>query len=264
MRRKKYTLEEVKIFAESKDGICLSTEYKNNKCPLDWYCNKCDYNWTTNFKSVMVNNQWCPSCAGRPARTIEDANTIAISNNGICLSDTYINNKTNLLWKCNKCSNEWYARFDRVSCGTWCPKCNMSKGERLISKYLERNNVVYEIEWFIPKGRKKRFDFYLLDLNTFIEFDGVQHFQIYKRYTKTIEDLHKHQEFDIEKTQWAIDNGYRIIRIAYDQINNISDILDNQLYNSDHLMLMSPLYEYITKRVSVNNDSLASLNLLKI
>ena len=49
---------------------------------------------------------------------------------GLCLSDIYINNKTNLTWKCGKCNHVWNARLDRVKATTWCPKCNQSYGEK--------------------------------------------------------------------------------------------------------------------------------------
>jgi hypothetical protein len=63
--------------------------------------------------------------------------------------------------------------------GQGCPKCNQSKGERMIEKYLTTNKID-----FIPQKKFDDcryikhlvFDFYLPKYNTCIEFNGIQHY----------------------------------------------------------------------------------------
>ena len=64
-----------------------------------------------------------------------------------------------------------------------CPKCRKSKGEILIIKFLNDNNIKF-IEQFKFNNcvgsnfnYKLRFDFYLPDYKTVIEYDGIQHFE---------------------------------------------------------------------------------------
>lgn len=59
-----HTIEECKEFAISKNGKCLSTEYKNsNDYGLIWECEE-GHQWNASFSNVKNNNTWCPKCSG--------------------------------------------------------------------------------------------------------------------------------------------------------------------------------------------------------
>lgn len=60
-----------------------------------------------------------------PSRlTLEDAHAEAAKHGGRCLSDTYINSKSLLLWGCKvKEHRNWTACINNVRNGTWCPQC---------------------------------------------------------------------------------------------------------------------------------------------
>jgi queuine/archaeosine tRNA-ribosyltransferase len=53
---------------------------------------------------------------------IQAMQQLADSRGGRCLSDTYVDNKTPLLWKCAK-GHEWMAIPSNVKRGSWCPEC---------------------------------------------------------------------------------------------------------------------------------------------
>lgn len=53
-------------------------------------------------------------------------NRIAAEHDGKCLSESYINVKTKLLWEC-KSGHTWSARPDHVIRGSWCPKCSIKR-----------------------------------------------------------------------------------------------------------------------------------------
>jgi hypothetical protein len=54
--------------------------------------------------------------------TIEDAQKEAEKHNGKCLSQTYVNNSTNLEWEC-EAKHKWFASYSNVSAGKWCRQC---------------------------------------------------------------------------------------------------------------------------------------------
>ena len=59
-------------------------------------------------------------------------------------------------------------------------KSNQSKGVKLIEKILQENSIKYDVEHSFDDclyKNKLRFDFYLPDYNTCIEYDGEQHYQ---------------------------------------------------------------------------------------
>lgn len=98
----------------------------------------------------------------------------------------------NIKWCCRcECGNHVdvdvssLIRGHTSSCG-----CLKSKGEVLIQKILEQNNIQYIKEKAFPDCRFQdtnglaRFDFYLLDYNIIIEYDGEQHFHKTSFYTQ--------------------------------------------------------------------------------
>ena len=76
-------------------------------------------------------------------------------------------------------------------------------------------------------NRKLRFDFYIPSQNVLIEYDGEQH---YRPVTfggmsreKSLEVHKKIKSRDHRKNVWALDKGYRLIRIRFDE--DISTVL---------------------------------------
>lgn len=59
----RHSLEYVKKFIESKHGKLLSTEYQNNRVPIDIQCSK-KHKWRIAFKKIAIG-RWCPVCAGK-------------------------------------------------------------------------------------------------------------------------------------------------------------------------------------------------------
>ncbi|POG61695.1 hypothetical protein GLOIN_2v1786249 [Rhizophagus irregularis DAOM 181602=DAOM 197198] len=113
-------IEVAKALARTRDGECLSSEYFDNKSPLQWKCVK-GHIWTANLNKIKDYNQWCPTCDGRNP-TIFDMKILAQKNNGECLSDQYYDAHTKLLWRC-KNFHIWEAPPLTILRGSWCQYC---------------------------------------------------------------------------------------------------------------------------------------------
>lgn len=135
----KHTIEEMKDVAEGRGGKCLSDSYKNNMTKLAWQCSE-GHQWEAMPMKVFSGN-WCPKCASKHygdsrRLSIEEMHQIASSRGGRCLSKTYTNNRTKLLWECSE-GHTWEAAPSGVRKGTWCPECfqvrnsSRSKSEQL-------------------------------------------------------------------------------------------------------------------------------------
>src|SRR6266542_2106780 len=135
----KLNIEIANQIALSRQGQCLSVEYKNISAPLLWAC-QYNHQWWSSLSSIKHSDTWCPYCAGMAKHTLDDAKQIALTRGGKCLSTEYKNNKSPLLWIC-KNQHKWYAKFDNIvnKC-SWCPYCSKYKRENLcrqiLTKYL--------------------------------------------------------------------------------------------------------------------------------
>ena len=120
-----------------KRGLILKSKtFMGMNSKAKWKCKKCKYKWTVSFNSVFYSNTGCPKCAGNLKHSLEIVKQLAISKGGECLSKTYKNLKTPLLWKCGTCDHKWYTGFGNVKervvkgkllKGSWCPKCAIKK-----------------------------------------------------------------------------------------------------------------------------------------
>lgn len=137
------------------------------------------------------------------------------------LTEKRINNNT--VWK-SKCdcgsicevNAADLKRGHTTSCG-----CIKSKGEEKISQILQSLNIIFEKEKIFKDcinpetNTLLRFDFYLPEYNTCIEYDGEQHFSYRNTGWGTKENFEKTQYRDNIKNQYCKNNNISLIRIPY-------------------------------------------------
>ena len=144
----------------------------------------------------------------------------------------YVNNHTDVCITCHEHGNFWQQPNNHLN-GQGCPKCKASKGEKAIEKFLTACHIIFETEWRFPDCRDcytLPFDFWISSLNLLIEFDGQQHFNILRNnYWGGRKELKKRQLHDQIKTTYCKAKGYRLIRIHYNDIKRIPEILSKEL-----------------------------------
>ncbi|RGB31831.1 hypothetical protein C1646_744199 [Rhizophagus diaphanus] len=181
-----------------------SSKFKQNEViGGDKGLEKDGHEWTTSLNNIKNGKTWCPYCANKASHTIEDAKQVAFSKNGECLSETpctlddgkqlaynrkgaclseyYINNRSALLWMCDK-KHRWFATFDNVKhLNSWCPFCPKYKREKLcheiLTKYLGPPSLIRKPNFLktseCPTGLE--LDIYYPEYGFAIEVQGVQH-----------------------------------------------------------------------------------------
>ena len=128
-KSEKLDIEYAKELARSRNGECLSDVYINYTTHLHWRCSK-SHEWLASLNGIKNKNYWCPYCASTKL-DISVAKAIAYSREGGCLTDSYTNCKSQLLWRCNK-NHQWYATLSHIkNDNTWCPYCSKYKRKRL-------------------------------------------------------------------------------------------------------------------------------------
>ena len=111
----------------------------------------------------------------------------------------------------------------------------MSKGETSIKEILEKYNINYVSQKIfddLKDVRHLKFDFYLPDFNTAIEYDGEFHYYVINN-CKNIEqaennysNLVKHDDM---KNEYCSSNGINLIRIPYWDYDRIEEIIVSTL-----------------------------------
>lgn len=118
-------LSEFKKLAKTKGGKCLSSVYVNYSTKLRFRCEK-GHEWEA-LPGNVKSGHWCLICGNyqqgrKKALSISEMKQIALKRDGLCLSDEYKDNRTNLKWKCSK-GHEWEAVASSIKMGSWCPIC---------------------------------------------------------------------------------------------------------------------------------------------
>jgi len=181
----------------------------------------------------------CPECSGfKTNKTAFINKSNIIHNNKYDYSKVeYIKNKSKVLIICS-IHGEFKQTPHNHLHGSGCPKCNSSKGEIFVENFLNKNNFKYErqkkFDYCIGKKSKLPFDFYLIDYNLIIEFDGKQHYEPVNFYGCSNNDANKAyydvKENDLIKNKFCLDNNISLIRIPY-TIKNIDEYLKKELNN---------------------------------
>ncbi len=103
-----------------------------------------------------------------------------------------------------------------------------SNGERLIRELLKQRDIEFEEQKRFKTCVNKSqlpFDFYIPHLSTLIEFDGMQHFRPIDLFGGE-EGFIQRQVNDSIKNEWAKNNNFKLIRIRFDEIDNVESILN--------------------------------------
>lgn len=206
--------------------ITVVGDYINRNTPILCKCNICGYTWKVRPYDIL-NNQGCPKCNKCVITEEEVLQRIYSNNPNIEIMSNYINYTTKLQCRCKKCEFLWEALPGNLYQGTGCPRCNMSKGERKIEKYLLDHEIKYIAQYFVKTEDSKFYiDFYLPDYNVFIEYNGEQHYIPIEYFGGELQ-FNKQLTRDNNLRLYCNNNNIQLIEIRFDQ--NVEEILNSKL-----------------------------------
>ncbi len=201
--------------------------YKNNNTKVKIKCHKHDI--FEQKPRSHLSGQKCPVCQGNKKLTKEDFvnRSSFIFNNKYDYSLSSINGvKSKTIIICPK-HGQFTQLVDSHLRGHGCSKCNDSKGEKIISWFLDKHKIQYTTQKMFIGCRDKRslkFDFYLPDRNLCIEYDGKHHFEVTEYGEDKLKDTIKK---DTIKNEFCKSNNITLYRISYkdDLIKQLEIIL---------------------------------------
>lgn len=182
----------------------------------------------------------CPYCHGFYRTTedfIKDAKEIHGDKYDYSES-VYVDASTKITIYCPTHKEYFYQTYgDHIYLGCNCPLCGKGtyKGEEKIRKYLIEHNIPY-----IPQktfddlkdSKPLHFDFYLPTYNLAIEYDGRQHFEPVdfgggmEQAEIEFQNTVKHDKM---KQEYCLANNINLLRIDYNEYDNIDNILSTRI-----------------------------------
>lgn len=208
-------------------------DYKNNNTKVKIICPV--HGVFEQIPKEHLRGRNCSKCSGGVKDTkesfVQKAKLIHGENAYDYSLVNYINSNTKIKIKCLECGNELVVLPNSFLQGRGCSHGRKSFGEKIIKQFLIENNINYIQEAvFVDligiNGGKLRFDFWLPDLNTVIEFQGKQHYEIRESWDgKSDTNLNIRQLNDQIKRDYCRNNNIKEIEIPYTDLRNIYKIL---------------------------------------
>lgn len=173
-------------------------------------CVKCAKSYTTKEYIALAQSKW--------------------GNKFVYNLTEYINSQTYIKLQCAKGHLLKRNPVAHLCYGLDCRECLgiISQGEMYIKTFLTKHNIYFKEQYKFSKCIYKKalkFDFYLPDYNTCIEFDGIFHF---KDIFNQPEQFKKAQKRDQIKTKFCESNGIQLLRI--NNLKITSSLLTNLIY----------------------------------
>lgn len=213
--------------------------YSSTKDDMQLQCNTCGHNFKQTPTDHFNCEEPCPVCGDRFLdvevflRRAEKVHKGKFTYPNLTFK--YAKDKITVV--CPE-HGEFFPTVDNHLNGTGCPSCvemTNSRGAKRIEAYLKANAIKFEKEkkFSSLKNTKGKvapleFDFFLIDLDILLEFDGRQHFEPVDIFGGE-EGFKRLQENDRQKNTWVKNSPYKLIRIRHDHEEDIEIILDELL-----------------------------------
>lgn len=243
-KKKKLTAHDFYIIAHEKfgDKFSYSNDFKNAHTDIEIYC-PTHGAFTMKPYNHLRSKFGCPTCfrdylskrqkmdkdtfVNRAKIVHEDEFDYSLVND-----NNFIDSKTKIPIICQK-HGVFFQKPNNHLSGAKCPCCLRSKGEEVISRYLNSHGI-----HFLPQYKIKnesvlssvkffRVDFYIQQLNVIIEYNGQQHYKNVSIFSQRT--LDEQRARDTALRIYCSTNHIKLIEIPYNEIKNIEEILNTKL-----------------------------------
>ena len=225
-KRKKKTNEEYsRIVLEKGNGEYRNIgNYKNSGTPIEMLHLKCNKIYKVR-PGDFIQGYRCPYCSKvKPKMYKEDLFKRIPDIDKDYIAEDVSNFKTvhsKIKIRHLTCDRVFEKSFNNFRNGQRCTLCsienNESKAVLEIEKILNESSIIYEKEKVLPIKYKRhlRCDFYIPDLDLYIEYDGKQHYKYEKNGYFNKNRFKIIKERDKLKDDYFKDNNLNFIRIPY-------------------------------------------------
>lgn len=236
----KHSYSYVKEYIESFNYKLLSDEYIGVNEKLNIMCDQ-GHKYKASFHKFKNGKRRCPICKGIKSskaqrKDFKDVVELFKKHDYKVLSceDEFINTHKKLKVMCPK-GHDYEVTPANFLTGYRCPICSMSSGEKYVYDFLKSKNIKFDTQYVFDDLRSKkdvclRFDFAILsddgNVECLIEIDGKQHYQFIGYFYNDMEEFETRKYNDNLKNEYCKKNNIPLIRIPYENINDIKNILN--------------------------------------
>ena len=222
------------------DYELLDDKFKGIQTKHNFLHKKCNRSFNMLANNMLNNDYECPHCSLEnrfltKKEFLEICNKKFNSNEYLILDNEFKGTKNIYNFHHKKCGNNFKmkAEYFKDSINK-CPFCAKqyanSLAHRQIEKYLIDTNTNVEFEKTFEDlkiNQNLRFDFYLVDYNVLIEYDGEQHFRKNPSSRFPKEKLEEIRMKDKMKDEYCINKNITLYRINYkqDHLKEIENII---------------------------------------
>lgn len=212
--------------------ILLSNSYINQYEKLQWICPKCNEIFSKSWVDILRRNCLCKSCNKKTPWNIDSVRSESLKLGTKCLSNTYVNHKTKMLFEC-KCGKTFKRAWIKVvSNGSiYCTDCTLKQKESRIATYTKNlckktfNDTICEAK-LIKNPKTGSWLFYDVffsynGIKYIIEVHGGQHYDIRNGFNRNEEDFLNLKYRDKIKKEWALNNKHTFIEIDIRKVKEI-------------------------------------------
>lgn len=221
------------VIPEWNNGITARQIRRNSQDPIWIKCTTCGHKirktpakigrrdgcqyCTRGISGTVCGNIDCQQCFKRSFASHEKAQYWDYEANGdakpidVCFSSSRI-----FTFICPFCTNPYISSLGNITVGgNWCG-CLLNKTERKLHAWLCSTYPEYTFvrEFRIKSLSRRRFDFFIKELDLIIELDGKQHFSQVSNWKPAVHT----QQIDSYKALHAISAGYTVIRILQEDV----------------------------------------------
>lgn len=212
--------------------------YVNNKTKIDCECLVCGEKIEKTPDSLL-SGRGCRKCSFKKIHDVhcftqeEFERRMSESNPSVKIIGRYYNKNTEILCECKKCGNQWNPKPVCVlNMGHGCPKCKMSRGEKMLKRILDEYGINYDTQHTFDDcvyEAKLKFDAFDLDNRIAYEYQGQQHYYPVNFGGCSDEDAQK--DFEVDqirdniKREYCKEHNIPLIEIPYWERDNMRDFL---------------------------------------
>lgn len=217
----------------------INDEFIRTNSKITIFCKVCNYSFTQNMSHHIWSKSGCSRCYGNLPNTIDKIIKKSDQVHGIGrysfpnIMNENISSHSKISIKCENCGDIFRQKVsNHINNKNGCHRCSKSKKEQLIHNYFIYNKINFIPQYKFDKCKYKRrlsFDFYLIDINMCVEYDGEQHYKP-RRDDVNGEKLKLLKIKDEIKNNFCEKNNIKLRRISYKE--NLESSLNSILIDN--------------------------------